>query len=266
MPRSVFHDQHTHVGDLVIPCIDVTRGRATEPSGIPHLADPSDVLAIAGAYASGSAQKLFLDVFDPWDAVDYLPGLLRDLRTTGMSLLVSVGHGDIPSAVHAGGLLEAGADVLSVSTALIEKPDIVAQVAEAYGSHRLMGVVNCKKAGSGQWQVYVHDGEQNTGRDAGEIARQFAQLNVAALLANNIDREGTGTGFDLEMIRTVATASGLPVIASGGCGSLDHLQEALGAGDSAYVLVNAMIHRGTHSVGEIRDHLLAHSSFRTSSD
>lgn len=263
MSRTVFHDQHSHIGDLVIPCIDVARGRATEPSGIPDLADPGDVLAIAEAYASGSAQKLFLDVFDPWEAIDYLPGLLRDLSTTGMSLLVSVGHGDVPSAVHAGGLLEAGADVISVSTGLIEKPDTVAQIAAAYGSHRLMGVVNCRSAGPGQWEMYIHDGEQSTGRDAADVARELAELDVAAILANNIDREGTGTGFDLELIRAVATASGLPVIASGGCGSLDHLHQALGAGDSTYVLVNAMIHRGTHSVREIRDHLLAYSSFRT---
>ncbi|MDP9947696.1 MULTISPECIES: HisA/HisF-related TIM barrel protein [Streptomyces] len=263
MSRPVFHDQHSHIGDLVIPCIDVSRGRATEPSGIPHLRDPGDVLAIAEAYASGSAQKLFLDVFDSWDAVDYLPGLLRDLSTTGMSLLVSVGHGDLPSTVHAGGLLEAGADVISVSTALIDQPDTVTRVAEGYGAHRLMGVVNCRSAGPGRWRVYVHDGERSTGRDAADVARQLGELGVAALLANNVDREGTGVGFDLELVRAVATASGLPVIASGGCGSLDHLHEALGAGDSTYVLVNAMVHRGTHSVREIRDHLLGHSSFRS---
>lgn len=262
MNQPVFRDQRAHVADLVIPCVDVAAGRTTEPSGIDGLDDPGDVASVVAAYAEGDARKVFLDVFDPWDAVDYLPSLLRELRQTGVSLLVSVGHGQLPSLLHTGGLFEAGADVLSVSTGLIEKPETVRAAAREFGAERLMGVINCRRTAPGRWGAYTHDGEQDAGTGAVDVARQLAGLDVGAVLANSVDREGTGQGFDLDLCHAVAAASGLPVIASGGCGSLDHLHEALDAGDTTYVLVNNMLHKGQHSMAEIRDHLLAHSSFR----
>ncbi|MFH8751707.1 HisA/HisF-related TIM barrel protein [Streptomyces rimosus] len=257
----VFRDQRSHVGDLVIPCVDVAAGRATEPCRIPGVEDPSDVAAIARAYAAGHAQKVFLDVFDPWDTVDYLVPLLRRIKRTGMRVLVSVEHGKLPSVVHAGGLLEAGADVLSVSTGLIEQPGTVEAAVREFGAERLMGVVNCRRTGPGRWEAYTHDGTEAAGAGAVEVARRFAELKVGAVLANSVDREGTGQGFDLDLFHALATASGLPVIASGGCGTLDHLHEALAAGDATYVLVNNMLHKAQHSIEEVRDHLLAHSSF-----
>ncbi|MEV0279753.1 HisA/HisF-related TIM barrel protein [Streptomyces sp. NPDC050610] len=263
MTQPVFHSQRDHVGDLVIPCVDVAKGRATEPSRITGLEDPSDVTAIVAAYAAGNAHKIFLDVYDPWDAVDYLPPLLRDIKALGVRPLVSVAHGDLPSVVHAGGLLEAGADALSVSTGLIEKPETVA--VREFGAGRLMGVINCRRTGPGQWGAFTHDGEKDAGVSAVDVARQLAELQVGAVLANSIDREGTGDGFDLELFHAIATASGLPVIASGGCGGLDHLTEALGAGDVTYVLVNNMLHKGRYGIEEIRDHLLSHSSFSPTS-
>ncbi|MEU2790970.1 HisA/HisF-related TIM barrel protein [Streptomyces sp. NPDC007100] len=261
MQQPVFRTQRDHVGDLVIPCVDVAGGRATEPSRIAGLDDPGDVTAIVAAYAGGSARKVFLDVFDPWDAIDYLPSLLRGIKELGVHPLVSVGHGDLPSAVHAGGLLEAGADALSVSTSLIEKPATVEAAVREFGAERLMGVVNCRRTGPGEWGAFTHDGKEDAGTSAVDVARQLAQLRVGAVLANSVDREGTGEGFDLELFHTIAAVSGLPVIASGGCGSLDHLHEALNAGDATYVLVNNMLHKGRYRIDEVRDHLLAHSSF-----
>ncbi|OKH98984.1 hypothetical protein A6A06_25625 [Streptomyces sp. CB02923] len=264
MNEPVFHDQRTHVADLVIPCVDVAAGRTTEPSRIKGLDDPGDVAAVVGTYANGAARKVFLDVFDPWDAADaYLPALLRRLKQTGVHLLVSVGHGQLPSLLHAGGLFEAGADVLSVSTGLIEEPGTVEAAVREFGAERLMGVINCRRTGPGQWGAYTHDGEEDAGTGAVDVARQLADLDVGAILANSIDREGTGRGFDLDLFHAIATASRLPVIASGGCGDLDHLHEALNAGDTTYVLVNNMLHKGQHSMEEVRDHLLAHSSFAT---
>ncbi|MFD7666827.1 HisA/HisF-related TIM barrel protein [Streptomyces sp. NPDC059788] len=261
MNQPVFRTQHDHIGDLVIPCVDVADGRATEPSGIAGLDDPEDVAAIVAAYAGGNARKVFLDVFDPWDAIDYLPPLLRDLKELGVRPLVSVGHGDLPSVVHAGGLLEAGADALSVSTSLIEKPGTVEAAVREFGAERLMGVINCRRTGPGQWGAFTHDGAQDTGTSAVDVARQLAKLRVGAILANSVDREGTGRGFDLELFHAIATTSGLPVIASGGCGDLDHLHQALSAGDVTYVLVNKMLHKGQYRIDEVRDHLLEHSSF-----
>lgn len=263
MTSDLFRDQHTHVGDLVIPCIDVAEGRTTTPSHIAGLDDPGDVAAIAEVYAAGDAQKLFLDVFDDWDAVDYLPDLLRRLKNTGLDLLVSVEHGQLPSVAHAQGLLEAGADAVSVSTSLIEKPGTVEAAVRELGGQRVMAVINSRANGPGRWSVHTHDGTVETGVSAAELAGRLAELQVGSILANSVDREGTGRGFDLDLIHTVASASGLPVIASGGCGNLSHLQEALGAGDTSYVLVNNMLHNGQHTISEVRDHLLSHSSFGT---
>ncbi|MER5559933.1 HisA/HisF-related TIM barrel protein [Streptomyces sp. NPDC002506] len=264
-PTSAFQDRNAHIGDLVIPCIDVAKGAATEPAALPGLRNPSDVVEIAQSYAAGSAQKLFLDVFDPWEAIDYLPGLLNNIKETGMNLLVSVSHGLLPSVRDLGRLLEAGADVVSVSTAMVEDRQTVEAAVTEYGGDRLMGVINSRQVGPGAWEAYIHDGEQRAGTTSQSMAARFASLQVGAILANSIDREGTGQGFDLDLTRTVAEESGLPVIASGGCGSLPHLRDALREGRATYVLVNKMVHNGKHSIAEIRDYLLADSLYRPGS-
>ncbi|WOP07033.1 HisA/HisF-related TIM barrel protein [Streptomyces cyaneofuscatus] len=263
MTSDLFRDQHTHVGDLVIPCIDVADGRATTPSRIAGLEGSDDVAAISAVYAAGSAQKLFLDVFDGWDAIGYLPDLLRRLKDTGVDLLVSVGHGTLPSVDHAQRLLRAGADAVSVSTSLVEEPGTVEAALQELGGQRIMAVINSRATGPSQWNVHIHDGAQDTGMSAVALAAELAELQVGSILANSIDREGTGRGFDLALTRAVASVSGLPVIASGGCGTLSHLQEALSAGDTAYVLVNNMLHNGQHSISEVRDYLYTYSSFGT---
>jgi imidazole glycerol-phosphate synthase subunit HisF len=264
MPSStpVFRDRNAHIGDLVIPCIDVTRGAATQPSAIPGLRNPSDVVEIVRVYAAGSVRKVFLDVFDTWDAIDYLPGLLRGIKEIGVDPLVSVEHGLLPSVKHLGALLAAGADVVSISTAMVDDPDTVAAAVGEYGGERLMGVINSRRTGPDAWEAYVRDGEQRVGATSRSMAGRFAEVRVGAILANSIDHEGTGQGFDLALTRAVAETSGLPVIASGGCGSLQHLRDALRDGHATYVLVNKMVHDGKHSVAEIRDFLLADSLYR----
>ncbi|QQC92654.1 HisA/HisF-related TIM barrel protein [Streptomyces alfalfae] len=261
-PTSVFQDRNAHIGDLVIPCVDVARGAATEPSAIPGLNDPSDVGEIVETYATGSAQKVFLDVFDAWDAIGYLPALLRRLKETGIDLLVSVGHGLLPSVTDLEKLLGAGADVVSVSTAMVENPRTIEEAVREFGGQRLMGVINSSRSDAGSWEVHVHDGERPAGVTSETMARRFADLQVGAILANSIDREGTGRGFDLALTRTLVETSGLPVIASGGCGSLQHLREALRGGHATYVLLNKMVHDGRHSIAEIRDYLFADSMYR----
>ncbi|MEU3371344.1 HisA/HisF-related TIM barrel protein [Streptomyces sp. NPDC006711] len=259
---QAFQDRNAHIGDLIIPCIDVARGAATEPSAIPGLRDPSDVIEIVRAYAAGSAQKIFLDVFDAWDAIDYLPAVLSSVKESGVDILVSVEHGLLPSVKLLGDLFEAGADIVSISTAMVDDPGTVRAAIGEYGGDRLMGVINSRQTAPGEWQAYVRDGEQRAGADASAMATRFADLRVGAILANSIDREGTGQGFDLALTRAVAEASRLPVIASGGCGTLQHLRDALHNGQATYVLVNKMVHNGKHSIAEIRDFLMADSLYR----
>ncbi|MGC5341889.1 HisA/HisF-related TIM barrel protein [Streptomyces sp. DT24] len=258
----VFHDRNSYVADLIVPCVDVTGGRTEKPSRIPGLPDPRDVVGVAATYARDGATKLFVDVTDPWErADDFLRPLVSRLKGTGMSPLVSVGHGVVPTADHVGRLLDAGADAVSVSTSVIDNPDDVKEAIDRYGAEHFVVVINSRPRGSGGWEAYTHNGTRNSSIDAVELARRLGELHVGAVLPNAVDREGVGKGFDLELTRTIAEASGLPVIASGGCGALEHLTEALSKGGATYVLVNSMVHGGKFSIADIRDALLASSSF-----
>ncbi|MEU3830686.1 hypothetical protein GT045_22125 [Streptomyces sp. SID486] len=242
----------------VIPCIDVHDGVATDPSGIEGLADPLDVVDIATCYAQDGACQLFLDVIDPWTSVGYLPDLLRELSKSGLELLVSVQHGVLPSPAKCRELLSAGADALSVSTSMVEEPARVADAVRLLGGRRLIGVVNCSGDRQRGWRTLIHGGATRTTADALAVARRFGELPVRALLANNVDREGTGIGYDLELTRAAARVSRLPVIASGGAGSPGQLAEALHGGDATHVLVNKVVHSGRETVGSLSESLYRH--------
>ncbi|MGW5603794.1 HisA/HisF-related TIM barrel protein [Streptomyces rochei] len=251
-------DTPARVARQVIPCIDVRDGVATEPSGIPGPVDPLDVVDIAGGYAHDGARQLFLDVVDPWPAVGYLPELLREVHKTGLELLVSVQNGVLPSPTECAELLSAGADALSVSTSLVEEPGRVAEAVRLFGGRRVLGVVNCSGDRQRGWRVRIHGGATQTPADAVAVSRQFGELRVRALLANNVDREGTGIGYDLDLTRATARASGLPVIASGGAGSAAQLADALRTGDATHVLVNKVVHSGRETVGSLSRSLCRH--------
>ncbi|MFF4716494.1 HisA/HisF-related TIM barrel protein [Streptomyces eurythermus] len=241
----------TRPAERVIPCIDVSEGAATTPSEVPGLADPADVVGIAAGYARDGAAHLFLDVVDTWADAGYLPDLLRELEKTGLDLLVSVQHGVLPPADTCREMLSAGAGALSVSTSMVREPDRVAEAAGLLGAERLIGVVNCSGDRQRGWHALVDGGATRTDRDAMEVARRFGSLRVRALLANNVDREGTGIGYDLDLTRAAARASRLPVIASGGAGSAEQLSDALRDGDATHVLVNKVVHSGRETVGSL---------------
>nr|BFD82063.1 imidazole glycerol phosphate synthase subunit HisF [Streptomyces sp. Xyl84] len=239
----------------VVPCIDVRDGVATDPSGIEGLADPFDVAGIAAGYARDGAAQLFLDVVDTWPGSGYLPDLLHDVKTTGLELLVSVQHGTLPSPEACGKVLASGADVISVSTSMVTEPDRVAETARLLGAGRFMGVVNCSGDRQQGWRALVDGGATPTEVDALEVARRFGSLHVRALLANSVDREGTGSGYDLDLTRAAAHVSQLPAIASGGAGSAEQLADALREGDAAQVLVNNVVHSGRETIGSLSEAL-----------
>ncbi|MFE1577117.1 HisA/HisF-related TIM barrel protein [Streptomyces fradiae] len=258
--RTLFGDRKSQVTDLVIPCIDVAGGRATEPAAIPGLRDPGSVSEITRRYTDEGATKIFLDVLDPWPEAEYLPDLVRAVSGLGVSLLVSVDNGVLPSADHAEALLDAGADAVSVSTSAVECPKVVREVVARRGGQHVLGVINSGLAGDAGDRVHVEGGRRPTRVPATAMAAELASIGVGALLANSLDQEGSGAGYDLRLTRAVAEASGLPVIASGGAGTSEHLREALESGSAAYVLVNAMVHAGRTSMAEIGRHLEHHWS------
>ncbi|MEU6479053.1 HisA/HisF-related TIM barrel protein [Streptomyces sp. NPDC047017] len=237
--------------EVVVPCIDVEGGQATEPAGHPGLSDPFDVVAIARDYARDGAAAVFLDVLDPWDGIGRLPELLGEVRATGLAPLVSVQQGVLPSLAACEALLGAGADKVSVSTSMAEAPDLIEAAAAEFGGERLLGVLNCAADAHGGWRVLIHGGDTPTALRAEDVARRYGELGLAAVLANSTDQEGTSAGYDLRLTEAVARASGLPVIASGGAGSAGHLAAALDSGVASYVLVNKLVHSGKATIASL---------------
>lgn len=258
--RTLFGDRKAQLTDLVIPCIDVAGGKATEPSGIPGLRDPESVREIARRYTAEGSTKIFLDVLDAWPEAEYLPDLVRAVSDLGVSLLVSVDNGVLPTADHAGMLFGAGADAVSVSTGAVERPDVVREVVARWGGQRVLGVINSGLVAGKREQAHVEGGRRATPVPTEAMAARLASMGVGAILVNSLDQEGGGAGYDLGLTRRVAEASGLPVIASGGAGTCEHLREALESAGAAYVLVNAMVHTGRTSMAEIGRHLESHWS------
>ncbi|PRW63509.1 HisA/HisF-related TIM barrel protein [Actinopolyspora mortivallis] len=240
----------TRVVDVLIPCVDLARGRATDPVRLPGVGDPHDPVDIARCYAAWGVRRVFLDVLDDWDELHTVTPVVSAVRETGVSVLVSVGHGVLRSVAEAERLLRAGAAALSVSTALVESPRVVEDFSRRTG--RLMGAVNAGTGPLGAWTAHVHGGRVPSGMDAAEFARRLGELGAGLVLANSAEREGTGAGYDHRLTRKVAVSSAAPVIASGGCGSVAHLVEALESGTADYVLANKALHAGRLPRSELR--------------
>ncbi|WP_202638746.1 HisA/HisF-related TIM barrel protein [Bailinhaonella thermotolerans] len=237
----------------VIPTIDVAGGRTTEPSGISGLDDPSDPVEVAARYREQGAEGIFLDILDPWeDAATFLP-IVRRAAELGAPLWVTVHNGVARSVDDLALLLDLGAAAVGISTTSVERPSVLHDTSRRFGAGRVVGVMNVRRAGD-RWNVVVEGGETETPLDACTWAAMLADLGAGCILPNSLDQEGTGRGYDLDLVRAMTGAVSVPVVASGGCGTLDHLVEGLAAG-ATYVLTNKMLHNGSHSVAEATRHL-----------
>ncbi|RJO70725.1 hypothetical protein D5S18_26340 [Nocardia panacis] len=238
----------------ILPCVDICGTEATVPSAIPGLADPSDPIAIAAHYRAQGADKVFVDVQDSWENYrTFLPVLKK--MAVGGGLWATVAGGRLPSAAAADMLFEAGVQVLGFSTTSLEHPSMVCRLADRYGSARLVGIMNIRHTAEGHWHVFVDGGTRPTDLDAIVWAQMLVDLGVGSLLPNNLDREGTGAGFDVDQVRAFADAVPIPVIASGGCGSLEHIYGALTVGGARYAIVNKVVHGARISLTDAYDYL-----------
>lgn len=240
----------------IIPCLDVNAGRVVKGVNFQSLRDTGDPVEIARRYdAEGADELTFLDITASSDERDLILPIIEKVADQ-VFIPLTVGGG-VRSVADVRRLLNAGADKVSLNTAAISIPQLVADAAGKYGSQAIVVAIDAKQTAPGVWGVYTHGGRRETGLDAIEWARKVAELGAGEILLTSMDRDGTKQGFDLPLTRAVAEAVSVPVIASGGVGNLDHLAEGVLEGKADAVLAASIFHYGEYSLAAAKAHMAA---------
>ena len=240
----------------IIPCLDVTAGRVVKGVNFVELRDAGDPVEIAARYNEQGADELtFLDITATSDGRDLILHIIESVATQ-VFIPLTVGGG-VRSVADVRRLLNAGADKVSFNSAAIAEPELIAAAAAKYGSQCIVVAIDAKRRAGSEgsapgWDVYSHGGRRNTGLDAVDWARRLAALGAGEILLTSMDRDGTRIGFDLELTRAVADAVAVPVIASGGVGSLQHLSDGIRIGGADAVLAASIFHYGEFSVRDAK--------------
>ena len=237
----------------VIPCLDVTAGRVVKGVNFVELRDAGDPVEIAARYNEQGADELtFLDITATSDERDLMLSIVEAVASQ-VFIPLTVGGG-VRSVADVRRLLNAGADKVSFNSAAVANPKVVREAAAKYGAQCIVVAIDAKRRSGDApgWEVYTHGGRRNTGLDAVAWARRVAELGAGEILLTSMDRDGTRSGFDLALTRAVADAVPVPVIASGGVGSLEHLSEGIRIGGADAVLAASIFHYGEFSVGEAK--------------
>ena len=245
----------------VIPCLDVDGGRVVKGVNFVGLRDAGDPVELAARYdAEGADELVFLDITASSDQRDTIVDVVR--RTAEQVFIPFTIGGGIRSVDDARRLLRAGADKVSVNTAAVQRPELVAEIAEEFGNQCVVVAIDARRrspegtAGEG-WEVFTHGGRTPTGLDVVEWARRAEALGAGEILLTSMDRDGTRDGFDVELTAAISDAVGVPVIASGGVGTLDHLVAGVTDGRADAVLAASIFHFGQHTVHEAKSHMVA---------
>lgn len=237
----------------IIPCLDVKDGRVVKGINFLSLRDAGDPVEQAAAYdAQGADEVCFLDISAAPEGRSTLVDVVA--RTADQVFAPLTVGGGVRSVADAERLLEAGADKIAVNTAAIRRPELIEEISLRFGNQAIVVAIDAKRD-RGKWMVYSHGGRTPEGLDAIAWCRRAADLGAGELLVTSMDRDGTGAGYDLELIREITSKVSVPVVASGGVGKLDDLADGLLAGADA-VLAASIFHFGQHSIGEAKRHLL----------
>lgn len=247
----------------IIPCLDVRDGRVVKGVNFVAIRDAGDPVELAARYdAEGADELIFLDITASHERRDIIVDLAA--RCAEEVFIPFTIGGGLSTVDDVRRILTAGADKVTMNTAAVEDPELIRRCAERFGSQCIVVAIDAKRvAGSGEagapprWEVYVHGGRTPTGIDAVEWARRATELGAGEFMLTSMDRDGTRDGYDLELTRAVARAVGVPVIASGGVGTLEHLAEGLIAGEADAVLAASIFHYGEHTIAEAKAFLAA---------
>jgi imidazole glycerol-phosphate synthase subunit HisF len=238
----------------VIPCLDVDAGRVVKGTNFVGLRDAGDPVELAERYdAEGADELVFLDITASHEKRETIVELAR--RTADNVFIPFTIGGGIRSVEDAQAVLDAGADKVSVNSAALERPELLTELADHFGAQCVVIAIDAKREGN-RWGVYVNGGRKKVdGRDAVSWAEEATERGAGEVLLTSMDRDGTNDGYDIELTRAVAVAVAVPVIASGGAGTLEHLSEAIAEGRADAVLCASIFHYGAHRVRDAKQHL-----------
>jgi cyclase len=238
----------------VIPCLDVKDGRVVKGVNFVDLRDAGDPVEAAIAYdAAGADELCFLDI----NATHENRGTMMDVvrRTAEACFMPLTVGGGVRTVDDIKALLRAGADKVSINSAAVANKQFVKEAAEKFGDQCIVVAIDAKRAGS-RWEIFTHGGRKSTGIDAIEFAQEVVSLGAGEILLTSMDRDGTRTGFDIELTRAIADSIAVPVIASGGVGNLDHLVDGIRRGHATAVLAASIFHFGEFTIREAKDHMV----------
>ena len=237
----------------IIPCLDVTNGRVVKGVNFVDLIDAGDPVECAIAYNEQEADELvFLDITASSDARETMVDVVR--RTAEKCFIPLTVGGGIRSVDNMRTMLLAGADKVGINTAAVNNPGLVDEGAKAFGNQCIVVAIDAKREAPGKWSVYTHGGRTPVGLDAVEWAKEVWRRGAGEILLTSMDADGTQAGYDCELTAAISSSIGIPVIASGGAGNLDHMVEVLEKGKADAVLAPSIFHFGMHTVGEAKEH------------
>ena len=238
----------------IIPCLDMNRGRVVKGVNFVDLKDAGDPVEIARAYdAAGADELVFLDITASCENRDTVTDMVRAVASS-VFIPFTVGGG-IRTVDDFKKLLREGADKISVNSAAIDRPQLITEAAEKFGSQCVVVAIDARRRDDGGWNIYKHGGRLDTGIDAVWWAKKVEALGAGEILLTSMDCDGTKAGYDLELTQTVADAVNIPVIASGGAGTLEHFYEAFTKGKADAVLAASLFHYKELEIGQVKDYL-----------